>query len=77
MLQLVCFFPLILLCNPVRYVLLLSPFKMEAESGQEDCCFTVLLSGDLRLQVKNSLKVTEVEVALVGKPCPLREEGFG
>lgn len=38
------------------------------------CCFPVLLSGDLHLQVEGLRKVREAEVALVVKPCLLREK---
>lgn len=61
----------------MRCVLLTPPSKMEAESGREELVFTVLTSGDLHLQGEGLIKVREAEVALVVKPCLLREEELG
>lgn len=49
------------------------PSEMGAQSGR----FTVLMSGDLHLQGEGLIKVREAEVALVVKPCLLREEELG
>lgn len=50
---------------------------MEVKSGQEPVVSLYSYQETFIFKEKDPIEVTEAEVALVSKPCLLREEGFG